>query len=77
MSDLDPPSGGAPAVPVWAYLVIAATYLVIVQGVSKLLTSGLNTARAAPAAPHRTGRGVAEQDWRAAGSFGLKSGRPR
>jgi membrane protease YdiL (CAAX protease family) len=58
MSDLDPPSGGEPAVPVWAYVLIAATYLVIVQGVSKLLTSGLDTAYAAPVSVDQLWRGI-------------------
>src|SRR6266536_4202551 len=58
MSDLDSPSGGKPAVPVWAYLVIAATYLVIVQGLSRLLTSGLNTAYAAPVSVDELWRGI-------------------
>jgi CAAX protease family protein len=59
MSDPDPPPGREPAaVPVWAYLVIAATYLVIVQGVSKLLISGLNTTYAAPVSVTELWRGI-------------------
>jgi uncharacterized protein len=49
---------GRSPVPVWAYLVIAATYLVIVQGVSKLLTSGLNITYAAPVSVNELWRGI-------------------
>jgi uncharacterized protein len=54
-ADLTP---GMSPVPVWAYLVIVATYLVIVQGVSKLLTSGLNITYAAPVSVNQLWRGI-------------------
>lgn len=54
-ADLTP---GTSPVPVWAYLVIAATYLVIVQGVSKLLTSGLNITYATPVSVNELWRGI-------------------
>jgi membrane protease YdiL (CAAX protease family) len=41
-------TSGIRTLPVWAYVVIAAVYLAIVQGLGKLLTSGLNVAYAAP-----------------------------
>jgi hypothetical protein len=41
-------TSGIRGLPIWAYVVIAAVYLVIVQGLGKLLTSGLNIGYAAP-----------------------------
>jgi uncharacterized protein len=41
-------TSGICRLPIWAYVVIAAAYLVIVQGARKLLTSGLNIGYAAP-----------------------------
>jgi hypothetical protein len=41
-------TSGMRRLPIWAYIVIAAVYLGIVQGLGKLLTSGLNVAYAAP-----------------------------
>jgi CAAX protease family protein len=49
---------GMSMVPVWAYLVITATYLVIVQGVSQLLTTGMRTTYAAPASVSELWRGI-------------------
>ena len=41
-------TAGIRRLPVWAFVVIAVVYLVIVQGVSKLLTAGLHITYAAP-----------------------------
>jgi TRAP-type mannitol/chloroaromatic compound transport system permease small subunit len=39
-------TAGIRRLPVWAFVVIVAVYLVIVQGISKLLTAGMHTAYA-------------------------------
>ena len=44
--------------PVWAFVVIAAVYLLIVQGLGKLLTVGLHTAYAAPASVNELWRSI-------------------
>jgi hypothetical protein len=41
-------TAGIRRLPIWVYVMIAAVYLVIVQGAGKLLTSGLNVGYAAP-----------------------------
>ena len=42
----------------WAFIVIAAVYLVIVQGVSKLLTAGQHIAYAAPTSVNELWRSI-------------------
>ena len=42
----------------WAFIVIAAVYLVIVQGVSKLLTAGQHAAYAAPTSVNELWRSI-------------------
>ena len=41
-------AAGIRRLPVWASVVIAVVYLAILQGLGKLLTSGLHTTYAAP-----------------------------
>jgi hypothetical protein len=55
VGDLTP---GMSTVPVWAYLVITATYVVIVQGISEVLTTGLNTTYAGPVSIDALWRGI-------------------
>jgi len=51
-------TAGIRRLPVWAFIVIAAVYLVIVQGVSKLLTAGLHATYAAPTSVNELWRSI-------------------
>src|SRR6204780_2349312 len=49
---------GIRRLPVWAFVVIAAAYLAILQGLGKLLTSGLHTTYAAPTSVNELWRSI-------------------
>jgi ribose/xylose/arabinose/galactoside ABC-type transport system permease subunit len=51
-------TAGIRRLPVWAFVVIAVVYLVIVQGVSKLLTAGMHTTYAAPTSVNELWRSI-------------------
>jgi membrane protease YdiL (CAAX protease family) len=51
-------TAGIRRLPVWGFVVIAAVYLLIVQGLSKLLTAGLHTTYAAPASVNELWRSI-------------------
>jgi membrane protease YdiL (CAAX protease family) len=51
-------TSGIRRLPVWAFVLIAVIYLVIVQGLGKLLTSGLDTGYAAPTSINELWRGI-------------------
>ena len=58
-SEADPGlTGGIRRLSVWALIGIAVVYLVIVQGVSKLLAAGLNTTYAAPTSVNELWRSI-------------------
>jgi uncharacterized protein len=51
-------TSGIRRLPIWAYVVIAAVYLVSVQALGKLLTSGLNIGYAAPTSVNELWRAI-------------------
>ena len=51
-------TAGIGRLPVWAFVVIAVLYLVIVQGLGKLLTAGLHTTYAAPTSVNELWRSI-------------------
>ena len=51
-------TAGTRRLPVWAFIVIAAVYLVIVQGVSRLLTAGQHFTYAAPTSVNELWRSI-------------------
>jgi uncharacterized protein len=51
-------TAGIRRLPVWAFVVIAVAYLAILQGLGKLLTSGLHTSYAAPTSVNELWRSI-------------------